>query len=109
MSFQAGRATETAPTAESAAHVAALVDACRVARDVGDVARFQRYSEAVERGLQFLTTLQYTEPSTQHFSDWYRPRIVGALHASHQDGNVRIDHTAHAVAALFGYLELTTR
>ena len=50
-------------------------------------------------------TLQYTEPNTQYFADWYRPRLAGAFHASHQDGNLRIDYTQHAVCALVQYLE----
>jgi hypothetical protein len=105
MAYHGGRPLESAPTAESAACAEALVEACRVARELGDVARFQRYGEAAERCLQFLATLQYTDAGTQHFAAWYRPRIVGGFHASHQDGNLRIDHTQHAVAALFGYLE----
>jgi hypothetical protein len=100
-----GRTVETAPHIGSAACAEALAEGCRVARETGDVARHQRYSEAVERCLQFLTTLQYTEATTQHFADWYRPRLVGAFHASHQDGNLRIDYTQQAVAALISYLE----
>ena len=64
----------------------------------GDVPAHRRYSEALERCLQFLATLQYTEANTQHFATWYRPRLVGGFHASHQDGNLRIDYTQHAVA-----------
>ena len=59
----------------------------------------------LERSLQFLATLQYTEAGTQHFAQWYRPRIVGAFHLSPTDGNLRIDHTAPAVTALVGYVE----
>lgn len=105
MTWRDGQAIETAPTVACACNVEALVEACRVARDLADVPRFQRYSETVERGLQFLATLQYTEAVTQHFADWYRPKVVGAFRHSLQDGNLRIDHTQHAVAALFGYLE----
>jgi hypothetical protein len=105
MSCHDGRAVETPPTVDSACCAEGLVEACRVAREVGDVARHQRYSEALERCLQFLATLQYTDAGTQHFAAWYRPRIVGAFHPSHQDGNLRIDYTQHAVTALYGYLE----
>jgi len=80
-------------------------EACRTAREMGDVARHGRYRDALERCLQFLATLQYTEGNTQHFADWYRPRLVGAFHATHQDGNLRIDYTQHAVGALVLYLE----
>jgi hypothetical protein len=109
MSHHAGRTVETPPTIDSAACAEALVEGCRVAREVGDVTHHQRYTEAVERGLQFLATLQYTEAGSQHFAKWYRPQLVGAFHASHQDGNLRIDYTQHAVSALLGYLERATR
>jgi hypothetical protein len=105
MSCHDGRAVETPPTVDSACCAEGLVESCRVAREMGDVARHQRYSEALERCLQFLATLQYTDAGTQHFAAWYRPRIVGAFHPSHEDGNLRIDYTEHAVTALYGYLE----
>jgi hypothetical protein len=109
MSYQDGRAVESAPQVGSASCAEGLVEACRVARERGDVTRHQRYVEALERSLQFLTTLQYTDANTQHFADWYRPRLTGAFHASHQDGNLRIDYTQHAVSALVGYLEHIVR
>jgi hypothetical protein len=108
-SFEDGRPVESMPTVACAACAEALVEACRVARERGDLSRFQQYSEAVERCLQFLATLQYTDAGTLHFADWYRPKLVGAFHASHSDGNLRLDYTQHAVSALFGYLEHVTR
>ncbi|MFO0930413.1 MAG: hypothetical protein U0736_25860 [Gemmataceae bacterium] len=105
MSYRDGRPVESAPDVTSARYATALAEACRVARDRGDVTRFQRYSEAIERCLQFLATVQYTDAVCQHFAAWYRPQVVGGFHASHQDGNLRIDYTQHAVAALLGYLE----
>ena len=93
-----------APQVTSACYAEGLAEACRVARQAGDRTRYQRYREALELCLQFLNTLQYTEANTQHFADWYRPVLVGAFHASHQDGNLRIDYTQHAVSALVQYL-----
>jgi hypothetical protein len=100
-----GRPVESAPDVGSAACAEALAEACRVAEKAGDAERHKRYAEGLVRTLQFLTTLQYTEPNTQYFADWYRPRLAGAFHASHQDGNLRIDYTQHAVSALVLYLE----
>jgi hypothetical protein len=100
-----GRKLELAPDAGSAVYAGSLADACRACRVAGDADRHQRYLESTQRALQFLVTLQYTDATTQHFADWYRPRIVGAFHVSHQDGNLRIDHTAMAVAALVQYLD----
>jgi hypothetical protein len=109
MTCHDGRAVETPPTVDSARCAEGLVEACRIARELGDVVRHQRYTDALERCLQFLATLQYTDAGTQHFAEWYRPRIVGAFHPSHQDGNLRIDYTQHAVTALYGYLEQVAR
>jgi hypothetical protein len=109
MSYQDGQPVESTPTVECAAFAEGLVESCRVAHDQGDLPRYQRYSEAVERCLQFLRTLQYTDAGTLHFATWYRPQLVGGFHASHSDGNLRIDYTQHAVSALFGYLEHVSR
>jgi hypothetical protein len=105
MTWSDGRAVESPPQVDSAAYAEGLAEACRVTRQLGDVGRHQRYGEALERCLQFLVTLQFTDANTQHFADWYRPRVVGAFHASHQDGNLRIDYTQHAVSALVQFLE----
>ncbi len=104
MACAGGKVAEEAPDVGSACCALALAEACRVTRQLPDVARHQRYEAALERGLQFLTTLQYSEADTQHFADWYRPRLVGGFHANHQDGNLRIDYTEHALLALVQYL-----
>lgn len=104
MSWIDGKAAATPPQVSSASYAEGLAEACRVARQAGDVTHFNRYREAMERCLQFLTTLQYTDANTQHFADWYRPTLLGGFFASHQDGNLRIDYTQHAVCAMVQYL-----
>jgi hypothetical protein len=104
MDWADGKPSSMPPQVGSAFYTEGLAEACRVARLSGDRARYQRYREAVERCLQFITTLQYTDANTQHFADWYRPALLGAFYASHQDGNLRIDYSQHAVSALAGYL-----
>jgi hypothetical protein len=99
-----GQTAPLAPEISSAEAVASLVEACRLARAAGDVQHYQRYRQAVENGLQFLTTLQYAEANTQHFADWYRPNLIGAFYASRQDGNVRLEYVAQALSALVQYL-----
>ncbi len=99
-----GDAPGSAPQVTSASYAEGLADACRVARQAQDRTRYHTYREALERCLQFLNTLQYTEANTQHFADWYRPVLLGAFFASHHDGNLRIDYTQHAVNALVQYL-----
>jgi hypothetical protein len=104
MGWTDGKAVSTPPQISSAVYAEGLAEACRVARQAGDVQRFHRYREALERGLQFLTTLQYTEANTRHFADWYKPTLLGAFYASHQDGNLRVDYTQHAICAMAEYL-----
>ncbi len=104
MGCNEGRAVTSRPGIGSAACGESLVSACRAAREAADVPRFGRFSEALERCLQFVTTLQYTEANTQHFNSWYQERLLGGFHASRQDGELRIDYTQHAVCALTAYL-----
>jgi hypothetical protein len=99
-----GKATAAAPDAGSAACAESLAEACRVARQAGDLERYRRYRVALENCLRFLVTLQFDEANAQHFADWYRPALLGAFHASHQDGSLRIDYTQHALCALVQYL-----
>jgi len=109
MGWSDGRPVEQPPQIGSAVYAESLAAACRVVRDLGDVARYDRYSATFERCFQFLITLQYTDANTDHFAAWYREKIVGGFHASHQDGNLRIDYTQHAVSALVQYLELVSK
>jgi hypothetical protein len=104
MSCVDGKPSATQPQIVSAAYAESLAEAARVARQIGDVPRWQRYKDTLERCLQFLTTLQYTDGNSQHFAEWYRPVVLGAFHASHTDGNLRLDYTQQAVCAMVAYL-----
>lgn len=103
--WSGGKAVAQAPDIHSAACAECLAEACRVARAAGDLTRYRRYRRALEQCLMFLTTLQYTPARTRHFVEEFRPAIAGAFHGSHQDGNLRIDYTQHALSALVLYLE----
>jgi hypothetical protein len=104
MTFVDGRPGLTEPQVQSAFYAEGLAEACRVARQAGDVGRYQRYGAALRSCLQFLTTLQYTDANTTHFVDWYKPAVLGGFHVSHQDGNLRLDYNQHAVCAMVLYL-----
>jgi hypothetical protein len=104
-SWADGNAVASPPNIGSAAYAESLAEACRVARAAADLSRHQRYSDVLERSLQFVVRLQYTEAGTQHFAEWYRPRLVGAFHASARDGDLRIDYVQHALSTLVAYLE----
>jgi hypothetical protein len=105
MKWVDGKAVDAPPTIHSAVYAESLAEARRAARAGSDPARYQRYTEVLQRGLQFLVRLQYTDANTQHFEEWYRPRLVGGFHASSQDGTLRLDYAQHALSALAMYLE----
>lgn len=94
-----------APNIHDAVFMEALGQGCRVAKENGDLQRFQSYRHALELTGQFLLTLQYTPTNTQHFELKYRHDfLLGGFHASHQDGLLRIDFTQQAVCGLMKYL-----
>jgi len=100
-----GRAVPQRPGIESAQIALALADACAAVRLAGDVERQARYREAVERGLEFVATLQYTPANTRHFAEWYGPQLYGAFFASPVDGNTRLDYAQYGVSAMLRYLD----
>jgi hypothetical protein len=105
MGFAEGKPSQTAPQVQSAFYGEGLAEAARVARQLGDVNRHHRYQAALKGCLQFLTTLQYNDANTTHFADWYKKDLLlGGFHASHQDGNLRLDYTQHAICAMIQYL-----
>jgi hypothetical protein len=103
MEWQSGKVATSAPTVEGAVCAEALAEACRAAKQAGDTERLKRYRESLELGLQFLTRLQYTQANTNHFADWYRPKVLGGFHASAVDGALRLDYTQHVVCAMVQY------
>jgi len=99
-----GKAVSIAPDISSAVCAESLAEACRVARLAGDAQRHERYRVALENALIFLASLQYTDSAVQHYAEWFRPAVLGGFHASHQDGNLRLDYAWHSLAAQIGYL-----
>ncbi|MEI7688103.1 MAG: hypothetical protein WCL32_24110 [Planctomycetota bacterium] len=105
MPWQNGKTANLPPDATTAFYVGSLIDACRVARQMGDQQRDLRYRQGIEQALAFLITLQYTDARVQHYAEWFRPWILGGFFNNHQDGNLRLSSTANATAALVAYLE----
>jgi hypothetical protein len=103
--WSGGRVRMQQPTIESALFVYGLADACRIAQQLGDAERYGRYRDTVERGLQFVMSLQFTPANTRQFADWYQPQLYGAYFASPQDGATRLDYAQYAVCAMSKYLE----
>jgi hypothetical protein len=103
--FVEGKPAPGAPKATGAACATALVEACRVTRQLPDAERYNRYRDSANGALQFVMTLQYTEANTQHFAVGYRQQVLlGGFHGSSEDGTLRLDAGQHAVCALVQYL-----
>lgn len=93
------------PSIVTAAYAAAIIDAARITRQLPDAERFARYRDAATMALQFVSTLQFTEANTQHFSATYRQQYLqGGFHTSPSDANLRLDGTQQAVAATLKFL-----
>ena len=105
-----GKAVDAPPTIGAAFYAEGLTDACRAARQAADLDRYRRYAGAL-RARPAVRRRGCSTPrrNTGHFAEWYRPRLVGGFHASHQDGNLRIDYTQHAVSALVQFLDADLR
>jgi len=100
----AGKRQSNPPTINSAAVAELIGAACRVTRQRPDAQRYDQYLAVLSRALQFVTSLQYTEDTSQHFATTYRPTILGGFHLSHQNGTLRLDYQRHAVSALVQFL-----
>jgi len=100
-----GKVETTAPDVWSALPAESLAEACRAAKQAGDLPRLRRYERALVLALHFVMSLQYSGAKVQHFVDGYRPLILGAFHASFQDGNLRLDYTQHPLCAMVQYLD----
>jgi hypothetical protein len=100
-----GHESEEAPSIACAVYGESLANACRVAYETADVNRHKRYTAALERTVLFVSSLQYTLANTRHFDAPYRELLSGGFYATQQDGNLRLDYTQQAVAALLQYVE----
>ncbi len=100
-----GKPDQAAPDIWSSRAAESLADAARVAKHAGDLQRLQRYERASILCSYFLMSLQYSPKNTEHFAEKFRPSIIGGFYASHQDGNLRLDYTQHALCAMVQYLD----
>ncbi len=100
-----GQPADTEPTCDSAACLASLGWAYAVTAPNADVARAERYRQAVQDAALFVTALQYDEPNTRHFENTFRANVViGGFHLSPSDGDLRVDAAGRCVSGLLRYL-----
>jgi hypothetical protein len=103
--FANGKVEPGLPDIRSSLAVESLAEACRVAKQAGDLGRLKSYQKALTDGMHFTMSLQYTANRVDHFVEKFRPWIAGAFYASHQDGNLRLDYTQHPLCAMVQYLD----
>jgi hypothetical protein len=109
MPWQQGRAAAAPPTIQSAFLAGSLVEAWRVAHAAAQPQRLRSYRQALEGASQFVAAMQYTEANTKHFTSWYKEEfLLGGFHGSPNDGDLRLQGTHQAVAALVHVLRHVT-
>jgi hypothetical protein len=81
-----------------------LAAACTVCRQVGDLARYDRYRQAARRGLAQARSLQYTAYSTAGLPPATATRLVGAVALAPADPTARPDRAAGLVLAHLRFL-----
>ena len=101
-----GQVTTDPPGAvETGLHVQCVACAYHLARLTGDLTRETKYKPSLTEAVQFLCGLQFLEANTRHFENTFRANmLIGAVHLSPADGNLRIDATAAAVTGMLRYL-----
>ncbi len=82
------------PGANTGTYLEGLGEALRLARQLGDPARQQRYADHLRMGLLFLSRLQ-VEPEEQGWPERSRGGVMQSLHLP----LLRIDNTQHAIGA----------
>jgi hypothetical protein len=100
-----GKIETITPDISSATPAESLAEACRVAKSDNDLVKFRQYERALLLNIRFLMTLQYSLKNTTHYVESFRPSLMGAFYASHQDGHLRIDYTRPALCGMVQYLE----
>ena len=103
--FRMSASAESEPGFECGFMIQSLACGYQVLRFHPDLARAARYKQALADAVGFVAGLQYTETNTRHFEDSFRSNIlIGGVHLTPTDGNMRIDATAAAVTGLLRYL-----
>ena len=93
--------------ASTGAYLEGLADALALARALGDTARVAAYERALNRGLRSLRQLQFRDGyDTFYISK--KQRVLGALRTEVYDNSVRVDSSAHALAAAIKILQPET-
>ena len=82
-----------------------LVDAFQLAQALNDNPRMKSYAYAIRWGNRSLFQLQYTQDNTYYIPN--KPAVIGALHTTVTNGNIRVDNTQHSTMAWLNFLSST--
>ena len=93
--------------ASTGAYLEGLADALALARALGDTARVAAYERVVNRGLRSLRQLQFRDGHDTFYIS-KKQRVLGALRTEVYDNSVRVDSSAHALAAAIKILQPET-
>ena len=100
-----GQPVEIEPGTECGLYVQGLACAYVLSRQGTDLNRAARYRQGLLDAVQFVLGLQYTEPHTRHFENTFRANmLIGGVHVSPTDGDLRIDATAQVLMGLIRFL-----
>ncbi len=81
----------------TAAALESLVDGAWVARESGDTARYERYTDVARRTIAYLVRLQYTPANTYYVR--HRSRVVGGFKKDLENNLVWMDNVWHLTSA----------
>jgi hypothetical protein len=83
-----------------------LVDAFRLARDVGDTKRAEAYRVAILRGLRDVLQLQFADDVDMFYvPPGFRKYVRGAIRTTEYDNVIRIDNVQHNLMAMLNVLQ----
>lgn len=88
----------------TAVYVEGLVDALRLAEQLGDKTHQEKYSYAIRWGLRSLFQLQYGEETLVWIAD--KTAASGGIRTTETNADIRVDNTQHAAMAFLNVLSL---
>lgn len=96
------------PTAECAIASLSLSLAWKVAKEQKNTSSEKKYASAIDRCLQFISTLQYSEVDLRHYAPWYRIFLLGGIRQSPSQGKLYVHSHQRSLAAMIEYLSTTS-
>ena len=84
-------------------YLESLIQAFRVARDTGDLARAEAYRRAIVGGLRSLLQLEFKDPVDMYYVS-KRDRVRGGLRTTVYNNEIRVDNVQHGLMAMLEIL-----